>query len=168
MTDHKPHANPLFLMEEEIRLGMDLLLGAADALDRIGEGLRADREIGRTQRRLLALIGARPGITLAELVPATRMPKQSLSRQINGLVARDLVAARDHPSDGRRKALRLTAQGKHLDDALWELERQRIARAYRRAGAEAVEGFKMVMRDLTGRAGSPGRRPVADRPADRT
>ncbi|MCA8907424.1 MAG: MarR family transcriptional regulator [Rhodospirillaceae bacterium] len=167
MADPKPHANPLFLTEEETRAGLDLLLAAASAVSRVGEGLLADRGIGRGHRRLLALIGRQPGVTLAELAASLGLPKQSASRQIAELVERTLVAVRSHPSDGRRKALRLTPAGRELDDMLWTLERREIARAYRRAGAEAVDGFKMVMGDLARIGGSAGRRPGAAGPRRR-
>ena len=162
MADPKLFANPLFLTEEETRIGFDLLMLAGDALGRVAAPILADHGLARPHRRVLSLVGQRPGISLGELTSALGQPKQSVSRHIADLVDRTLVAARNHPSDGRRKALRLTAEGQALDEALWTLERREIVRAYKHAGAESVEGFKMVLRDLARPTGRAARAVLAD------
>jgi DNA-binding MarR family transcriptional regulator len=48
-------------------------------------------------------------------------------------------------SDRRQRLLELTEKGVELERQLSENQRQRIARAYRDAGAQAVEGFRKVM-----------------------
>jgi hypothetical protein len=48
-------------------------------------------------------------------------------------------------SDRRRRHLELTPKGLDLERQLTEKQRARIARAYRQAGAEAVEGFRKVL-----------------------
>jgi DNA-binding MarR family transcriptional regulator len=47
--------------------------------------------------------------------------------------------------DRRQRLLELTEKGALLERQLSETQRQRIARAYREAGAEAVEGFRTVL-----------------------
>ena len=47
--------------------------------------------------------------------------------------------------DRRQRLLELTDKGRALEHKLTEQQRIRIARAYRAAGAEAVEGFRTVL-----------------------
>jgi DNA-binding MarR family transcriptional regulator len=48
-------------------------------------------------------------------------------------------------ADRRKRLLRLTPQGEELERRLTADQRARMARAYREAGAEAVEGFRSVL-----------------------
>ena len=50
--------------------------------------------------------------------------------------------------DQRQRLLQLTEKGLALERALSEKQRDRFARAFREAGAEAVEGFRQVMLNL--------------------
>ena len=49
------------------------------------------------------------------------------------------------PADRRRKQLTLSGKGKSLEHELTSTQMERFARAYRDAGAEAVEGFRRVL-----------------------
>ena len=51
-------------------------------------------------------------------------------------------------SDRRQRLLYLTETGQDLFKKLSELQKKRIARAYREAGAEAVEGYLRVLKGL--------------------
>jgi DNA-binding MarR family transcriptional regulator len=59
------------------------------------------------------------------------------------------VAQRPGATDRRQRLLVLTEKGEDLERRLWEIQRRRIARAYRQAGAEAVEGFRTVLAGMT-------------------
>jgi hypothetical protein len=65
--------NPLFLRDQELTRGVELLDFAYRALiaepDRILGGLW----LGRNHRRVMHFIGRQPGITLAELVDIVRL-----------------------------------------------------------------------------------------------
>jgi DNA-binding MarR family transcriptional regulator len=52
--------------------------------------------------------------------------------------------------DRRTRQLRLTQKGAALDGALWELQRPRLARAFREAGPDAVAGFRRVLSGIAG------------------
>ena len=64
------------------------------------------------------------------------------------------------PRTGASDCLSLTEKGRELEQQLTENQRARIARAYREAGAEAVEGFRKVM---LGIVSSPADRDRFDR-----
>jgi len=145
MAELTSGVNPLFLRDEELRQGIEFFLVAykdfaADAdrdLERAG--------LGRAHHRVLYFVGRNPGIAVGELLAILGITKQSLSRSLSELLSRGLIAERPGPADRRRKLLTLTPEGEALERRLTERQRARIARAYREAGAEAVEGFRKVV-----------------------
>ena len=150
MTEPKSGANPLFLTEDALRQGLELMIVAHLELSRLADDPLSRHGLGRAHRRVLYFLGRRPGTTISELIPLLRVSKQSLSRVVGDLVGRGLVERRRSPRDQRQRALFLTAGGEDLDGRIWEAERRWIARAYRRAGADAVDGFKTVVAGLLG------------------
>jgi DNA-binding MarR family transcriptional regulator len=97
---------------------------------------------------VIHFVGRQPGITLADLVDIVRLTKQSLSRTIKELEARDLIVRGASQSDRRRRPLRLTEQGAALEERLNGGLRRRLALAYRAAGADAVAGYHQVLLGL--------------------
>ena len=87
---------------------------------------------------------------MSELRSILRITKQSLSRAVGELVRDGFVAERQGRSDRRRKLLEPTAEGVALERLLSESQRERIARAYREAGAEAVQGYRRVLAGMIG------------------
>lgn len=141
-------ASHLFLREEQMRQAQDLLFfayrdftGAADrVLDELG--------LGRAHHRALHFIGRSPGITVGDLLTILRITKQSLARVLTALVERGYVGQSRGRTDGRQRHLTLTEAGLALERLLFERQRERLAAAYRDAGAPAVEGFRRVMRGI--------------------
>jgi DNA-binding MarR family transcriptional regulator len=66
------------------------------------------------------------------------------------LIAEGYVKQRRGTRDRRQRLLELTAGGIALEERISAEQRARIARAYREAGAEAVEGFRKVMLGIIG------------------
>jgi len=148
MTEPKIGANPLFLREEELRQGVELLFFAYR--DFTGEADRILHELGlgRAHHRVIYFVGRHPGITVSELLRILRITKQSLSRVLTDLVAKGYIVQRQGTTDRRQRLLELTEDGLALERRLSERQRARLARAYRDAGAEAVEGFRQVLHGL--------------------
>ncbi len=92
---------------------------------------------------------------MAALLDILQMSKQSLSRLIKELVAKDLVRRTPDEHDRRQWLLTLTEPGRDLDRELNRRLRRRLATAYRAAGVEAVAGYHQV---LLGLVDEPGRR----------
>ncbi len=142
--------NLLFLREEELRLAQDLLFfGYRDftgGADRILEELG----MGRAHHRVLHFVGRRQGITVGELLAILSITKQSLGRVLTPLVEEGYVLQSPGRSDRRQRLLSLTPKGLALEQRLFERQREHVMRAYREAGAVAVEGFRKVMRGLMG------------------
>ena len=55
------------------------------------------------------------------------------------------IIQRPGKRDRRQRLLELTAKGNELERQLTQNQRERIARAYREAGAEAVQGYRKVI-----------------------
>lgn len=148
MTDIKTGINPLFLREEELRQGIELLFYAYRDFTAEPDAMLGDYGFGRAHHRVIYFVGRNPGMTVSELLDILRITKQSLSRVLSQLVDEGFVTQRTGSRDRRQRLLELTEKGIELERQLTERQRARIARAYREAGAEAVEGFRKVMLGL--------------------
>ena len=140
--------NPLFLRDEELTRGIELLDAAYRSLIAEPDRQLASRGLGRNHGWLLYLIGRHPGTTMVDLLRRTQLSKQTLSRLLGGMVARGLIERRASARDRRQRLLELTAAGRELEEALNGRLRRRLARAYRGAGADAVAGHHRVLLGL--------------------
>jgi DNA-binding MarR family transcriptional regulator len=147
MTDIKT-ANPLFLREEELRQGIELLFYAYRDFTAGPDAILASRNLGRAHHRVLHFVAGRPAITVAELLVILRITKQSLSRVLGTLVREGYVEQRQGARDRRQRPLHLTAKGIALEHELARVQQAKLARAYREAGAEAVAGHRRVLTGL--------------------
>ena len=145
MPDVKLAANPLFLREEDLRQGIELLYYAYRDFTAEPDAMLAKYGFGRAHHRVIYFVGRHPGMSVSELLAILKITKQSLSRVLSQLIREGFITQRAGSRDRRQRLLALTEKGIELERQLSENQRQRIARAYREAGAEAVEGFRKVM-----------------------
>ncbi|PWC36328.1 MarR family transcriptional regulator [Azospirillum sp. TSO35-2] len=145
MADLKAGVNQLFLREEELRTGMELLFYAYREFTAEPDEILGEIGFGRAHHRVIYFVGRYPKITVSELLAILKITKQSLSRVLGELVRQGFIDQQTGARDRRQRLLELTEKGVELERQLSETQRQRIARAYRMAGAEAVEGFRKVM-----------------------
>ncbi len=150
MTDIKSGVNLLFLREEELRQGIELLYFAYRGFTEEPDAILAEYGFGRAHHRVIYFVGRRPGITVSELLSTLCITKQSLSRVLGQLIKEGFITQRPGARDRRQRLLELTAKGIDLERSLTETQRARIAQAYRAAGPDAVEGFRKVMLGLIG------------------
>ncbi len=148
MADLKPGMHQLFLREEDLRQGIELLFYAYRDFTADPDAILAKLGLGRAHHRVIYFLGRYPGITVGELLKILRITKQSLSRVLNELVSRGYISHRPGTNDRRQRRLELTDAGHELERQLSETQRQRVAAAYRAAGAQAVEGFRRVLLGL--------------------
>jgi DNA-binding MarR family transcriptional regulator len=165
MSDIKSAANLLFLREEELRQGIELLYYAYRDFTAEPDAMLARYGFGRAHHRVIYFVGRHPQMSVSDLLAILRITKQSLSRVLGQLVRQGFIQQRPGSRDRRQRLLELTEKGIDLERQLSENQRQRLAKAYRDAGAQAVEGFRKVMLGIiTSEAdrrrfdrGSPGR-----------
>lgn len=140
--------NPLFLKDEELIEGLELLEFALQSLRSDQAALLDELDLGRSHEQLLHFIGRRPGVTMVDLLKIVPLTKQSLSRLLKELTAKGLVTQTQDETDRRQRLLELTADGMALNHRLSDGLRRRLAVAYRAAGADAVAGYHQVLEGL--------------------
>ncbi len=145
MADIKIPPNPLFLRDQELRLGIELLFYAYRDFTGEPDTILAKRNLGRAHHRVIYFVGRSAGLTVSDLLGVLKITKQSLSRVLSRLVQDGYIEQVTGVEDRRQRLLYLTDKGHQLEHELTANQRARVARAYREAGAEAVEGFKKVM-----------------------
>ncbi len=160
MTDIKSGVNPLFLREEDLRQGMELLFYAYRDFTAEPDAILATYHFGRAHHRVIHLVGGNPGTMVSELLSILKITKPSLSRVLSQLVREGFVTQTAGTVDRRQRLLELTQAGIEIERQLSQSQRERIARAYREAGAEAVEGYRKV---LLGMINSEDRQKVLSR-----
>ena len=145
MADIKSPANPLFLREDDLRQGIELLFFAYRDFTAKADETLAQYGFGRAHHRVIYFVGRNPGMTVSELLDILKITKQSLSRVLGQLVRQGFIVQRPGTIDRRQRLLSLTELGADLERMLTEEQRALVARTYRAAGADAVDGFRKVM-----------------------
>jgi len=109
------------------------------------DAILADYGFGRAHHRVIYFVGRYPGMSVSDLLGILQITKQSLSRVLGQLVREEFIVQTQGTRDRRQRLLELTEKGRDLERKLTENQRARFAKAYRDAGADAVEGFRKVM-----------------------
>jgi DNA-binding MarR family transcriptional regulator len=143
---HPDHS--LLMAEEELRQAMELLFFAYRDFTGEADALLADFGFGRAHHRVIYFVGRHPGMAVSELLGILKITKQSLSRVLGQLIDDGFILQHTDAADLRRRHLYLTTKGADLERRLSERQSQRIMRAYQDAGADAVQGFRAVLRAI--------------------
>ena len=145
MTDIKLRPDQSFLQEEEVRQGIELMFFAYRDFTAEPDAILAQHGFGRAHHRVVHFVGRRPGMTVGELLLILRITKQSLNRVLGQLIRQGFIVQHRGPQDRRQRLLELTDKGHELERQLSEPQRALVGRAYQKAGAQAVEGFRKVL-----------------------
>lgn len=145
MPDLKTTHPALFLREEELRRGVELLYFAYRDFTRDPDTLLAQSQYGRAHHRVLYFVSRNSGTTVSGLLSLLRITKQSLSRVLGQLVDDGYIEQQQGTTDRRQRLLYLTDKGLEFEKQLFEPQRQRMAQAYKKAGPDAVAGFWQVL-----------------------
>ncbi len=127
---------------------MELLFFAYRDFTAEPDAILKEHGFGRAHHRVVHFVGRHPSISVSELLAILKITKQSLSRVLGQLIDEGYIIQRPGATDRRQRLLELTAKGGTFEDHLSRGQRDRIAHAYRDAGAEAVEGFRNVLTGL--------------------
>jgi len=134
--------------DAEMRLAQDLLFFAYRDFTNVADQVLEELGLGRAHHRALHFIGRNPGITVSGLLAILRITKQSLARVLNALVDEGYVGQAPGFEDRRLRLLTLTEKGQALEKRLFDAQCAKLAQAYREAGPQGVQGFRLVMRGL--------------------
>ena len=125
-----PDTRTLYLSDEALKQGLDLLFVAARDISAQGASPIAKARLGRAHARALHFIARNPGLSVAELLGCLKATKQSLNRVLNELPKDGLVERKTAMQDRRIRRLQLTA-----------------------AGPDAANGFRKLLLGLSGADG---------------
>ena len=156
MADLKPTAT----REDELRQAMELLYFAYRDFTAEPDAILTQYGFGRAHHRVVHFVGRRPQMTVGDLLTILKITKQSLNRVLGQLVRQGFIVQHRGVQDRRQRLLELTDKGRDLERQLSAPQRARVAGAYRKAGAGAVDGFRKV---LLGIIASPDDRRRFDR-----
>ena len=145
MAEVKSPVNLLFLRDDDLRQGIELLFFAYRDFTAKADQTLAQYGFGRAHHRVIYFVGRNPGMTVSDLLDILKITKQSLSRVLSQLVRQGFIVQRPGTIDRRQRLLSLTELGADLERKLTEEQRALVARAYKAAGADAVDGFRKVM-----------------------
>src|ERR1700743_1398502 len=110
--------SPLYLRDEDLKQGVDLLFFAFSDVFAQGESHLRAANLGRAHRRALYFIARNPGLSVADLLSILKITKQSLNRVLNDLLAGGFVERKPGLRDRRTRQLRVTQKGSALETAL--------------------------------------------------
>jgi DNA-binding MarR family transcriptional regulator len=143
--DGKQGSEPWAARDEAIRQGIELLFFAYRDFTAEPDAILAQYGFGRAHHRVVHFVGRHPQMTVGDLLGILRITKQSLNRVLGQLVRQGFIVQHRGAHDRRQRLLELTTSGHELERRLSEPQRARIAAAYQKAGAPAVEGFRAVL-----------------------
>ena len=138
-------AEPPFPRDEQVREGIELLFFAYRDFTAEPDAILDEYGFGRAHHRVVHFVGRHPQITVGDLLGILRITKQSLNRVLGQLLRQGFIIQHRGTQDRRQRLLELTDRGRELERRLSEPQRARIGAAYRKAGAQAVEGFRKVL-----------------------
>src|SRR3954452_17332048 len=136
---------PLFAGEEEVQHGIELLFFAYRDFTAEPDAILDEYGFGRAHHRVVHFVGRHPQMTVGELLGILRITKQSLNRVLGQLLRQGFIVQHRGAQDRRQRLLELSERGRELERRLSEPQRTRVAAAYSKAGAQAVEGFRKVL-----------------------
>jgi len=134
--------------EESLRQAIELLFFAYRDFTGVADAILDDYQFGRAHHRVVYFIGRNPEITVSQLLLILKITKQSLARVLGQLIDEGFVEQRTDKGDRRRRLLALTSKGRELDQRLIRRQSQHIAEAFKAAGADAVTGFRQILRGI--------------------
>jgi len=148
MTDINSRIHIPMQDEEAVRQGIELLFFAYRDFTAEPDAILARYGFGRAHHRVIHFVGRHPQMSVSELLSILRITKQSLNPVLGQLVRQEFIRQQPGVNDRRQRLLELTPKGAELERQLSEPQRARVGGAYRRAGAQSVEGFRNVLLEI--------------------
>ena len=141
----RPAENLLYLTDEQLRQGTEAMFFAYRGFTADPDKILDQISYGRAHHRAIHFINVTPGSTVNNLLSILGITKQSLNRVLRKLIKDGLVESLVGQDDRRERHLFLTDQGRELEKQLSTAQHQRMRKAFRKAGPEAVAGFRTVL-----------------------
>lgn len=148
VASHERGDDLLFLTEDKLLQAVELMFFAYRGFTSDPDRILEAYGYGRAHHRALHFINRQSGISINSLLDILGISKQSLNPVLRKLIADGLVRSDVGQRDKRQRNLYLTDTGRALESSLSTAQRQRMRAAFKRAGAEAVVGFRAVLNNM--------------------
>ena len=136
------------LKNDSNREAIELLYKAYRAFTAGPDEMLEKRGLNRSHHRILYFVGRSPGISVGELLRTLAISKQALNIPLRQLISMDMIKSQKSPDDARSKQLKLTAQGKRLEQSLSKFQVELLSDVFASVGPEAHSGWRRVMKEL--------------------
>ena len=148
-TSNSKASSLLYLREDRIKISLNNFFEANRIFEKEIFNNLDDEGLGMADIRCLLIINLNPGIIFNELLNILDIRKQSLNRVLRILLKEKFIIQKINSDDGRKKNLYLTDIAKDkLNDVIKPLI-EKLSKSYVKSGANAVQGFNMVVNSLT-------------------
>jgi len=101
--------------------------------------------LSRAHHRILYVVARQPDISIGALVETLGISKQALNRPLSQLLQRKLLTAKRSPEQHRSKLVRLTEEGKRVEQRASGHERKVMREAFDRVGPPGTAAWMAVM-----------------------
>ena len=147
-TSNSKASSLLYLREDRIKISLNNFFEANRIFEKEIFNNLDDEQLGMADIRCLLIINLNPGIIFNELLNILDIRKQSLNRVLRILLKEKYIIQKINSDDGRKKNLYLTDVAKDkLNDVIKPLI-DKLSKSYVKSGANAVQGFNMVVNSL--------------------
>ena len=135
----------LYLTDSQLRQGIEAMFFAYRGFTADPDRILEEYGYGSAHHRALHFITGATGTTVTNFLSILGVTKQSLNRVLRTLVNDTLVEVKVGIRDKRERHLYLTNQGRELQERLSSAQSNRMRKAFKNAGPNAVSGFKTVL-----------------------
>ena len=148
-TSNSKASSLLYLREDRIKISLNNFFEANRIFEKEIFNNLDDEQLGMADIRCLLIINLNPGIIFNELLNILDIRKQSLNRVLRSLLKEKFIIQKINADDGRKKNLYLTDTAKDKLNNVIKPLIDRLSKSYVKSGANAVQGFNMVVNSLT-------------------
>lgn len=147
-TSNSKASSLLYLREDRIKISLNNFFEANRIFEKEIFNNLDDEQLGMADIRCLLIINLNPGIIFNELLNILDIRKQSLNRVLRSLLKEKFIIQKINSDDGRKKNLYLTDTAKDKLNNVIKPLIDRLSKSYIKSGANAVQGFNMVVNSL--------------------
>jgi|TARA_B110000908_G_scaffold130641_1_gene153629 DNA-binding MarR family transcriptional regulator len=138
----------LYLRENNIKEIIELMLEAYTESYSDPYEILKKNSFGRAHHRLICTVNANPGMKVADLIKKLKITKQSLSRVLQELIKDKIISQSKGEIDGRQRLLHLTEKGEKISEEIFNIQKERILKAFKECDSQEVLNFKKVLKKI--------------------
>ena len=138
----------LYLRENNIKEIIELMLEAYTESYSDPYEILKKNSFGRAHHRLICTVNANPGMKVADLIKKLKITKQSLSRVLQELIKDKIISQSKGEIDGRQRLLHLTEKGEKISEEIFNIQKERILKAFKVCDSQEVLNFKKVLKKI--------------------